>query len=370
MKFQQIANIIENRIRSGAYAISAMPGERKIAAELGVSHMTARKAVQHLIEQGVLPRRSAGRAAVAESRLRPDAKLSIAFVGSESSIQARWLMALQRVIKPLHGAVRSIYYVGGHDPVIIDALDGKFDGIFLIPSPDMPEVLLNRFQRDRHRMVTLFEDLTHLGIPCVDFASPRFIWRLAEHLASLGHRRVDCFNTQPHNRLIQQRISAWKTAAEQHGIETRLRDHAVAPFEEPEIQAHKVSRAFLVEPDFDATALFCVTAGAVCGLMRAAHELGITIGPDLSVCTCDALEECRLMVPSITTLKNPDREPLVRLGVEWIRTHGKGWNRPLQIWPDDVPVWVGESTLPARTGPLQVRTSGLNTKQHTLLAKS
>ena len=59
-KFRHVMSVIERRIRQGDYVLSPIPGERKIAEETGVSHMTARKAVRGLLDQKVLIRRPNG----------------------------------------------------------------------------------------------------------------------------------------------------------------------------------------------------------------------------------------------------------------------------------------------------------------------
>src|SRR5580765_6349094 len=59
-KFKHVMSVIERRIRKGDYLLNPIPGERKIAEETGVSHMTARKAVTALLERKVLIRRPNG----------------------------------------------------------------------------------------------------------------------------------------------------------------------------------------------------------------------------------------------------------------------------------------------------------------------
>src|SRR3954464_16092034 len=59
-KFQHVMSVIERRIRQGDYVLNPIPGERKIAEEAGVSHMTARKAVRGLLDRKVLVRRPNG----------------------------------------------------------------------------------------------------------------------------------------------------------------------------------------------------------------------------------------------------------------------------------------------------------------------
>ena len=49
--------IVENKIRESSRNLEAdtkLNGERTFAKELGISHMTAQKAVENLVEKGVL----------------------------------------------------------------------------------------------------------------------------------------------------------------------------------------------------------------------------------------------------------------------------------------------------------------------------
>src|SRR5436190_13282146 len=59
-KYKHVMSLIERRIRQGDYVLNPIPGERKIAEEAGVSHMTARKAVRGLLDRKVLIRRPNG----------------------------------------------------------------------------------------------------------------------------------------------------------------------------------------------------------------------------------------------------------------------------------------------------------------------
>ena len=46
LKYVQIAEQLKRRIENGDYNFCAMPGVPKLAAEIGVSYLTARQAVQ------------------------------------------------------------------------------------------------------------------------------------------------------------------------------------------------------------------------------------------------------------------------------------------------------------------------------------
>ena len=54
-KHEEVKNRLEKAIRQGTL-IDKLPGERRLAKEYGVSYMTLRKAVENLVEQGLLYR--------------------------------------------------------------------------------------------------------------------------------------------------------------------------------------------------------------------------------------------------------------------------------------------------------------------------
>lgn len=347
-KFNHIAEIIEARLKSGEYSVDGMPGERQIAAELGVSHMTARRAVQELVGRGLIPRRPVGGLRQSEKRLRPKADLHIAYVDAAfaSDTQTYWLRAVEEVVQKQNGRVHCFAYLNPWDRALTDALDDEFDGVFMVPPFTLSPLVLQRLQKMRHKVVTLFYDLTEHGLPCIDQGSPRFIWRIAKHFAALGHTRVDCLNTQPQNGLIQQRIDRWVEGAKKFGLDTVVHDHAVKPFERPDEAALKVAPRIIKNPERGITGLFCTTSGAARGVMRAAYENGMWIGRELSLASCDNTQEARLLVPSLTTLDNPKPHALIERGLEWMRTGGKEWEGSLKLEPENVPLWLGESTRP------------------------
>ena len=52
-KRQHLTDQLRTRVTRGYYAIKDLPSERQLAAESGVAYMTARRAVQQLIEDGL-----------------------------------------------------------------------------------------------------------------------------------------------------------------------------------------------------------------------------------------------------------------------------------------------------------------------------
>lgn len=184
-------------------------------------------------------------------------------------------------------------------------------------------------------------------VPSRMIASPaNGVFRLIEHLVQLGHRTIDCLNTQPHDLLIKQNIARWRYALEQLGAQGTLQDASGEPYPDVSLRAYHGTRKLFYSNKSTATAIFSTTVRTANGLYRAAYDRGIQIGKDLSVCAFGSYEIAQIMIPSLTCEKSPERTPFLERGLEWILTHGKNWTRPLRICPAEAGLCHGESTAP------------------------
>jgi len=98
----------------------------------------------------------------------------------------------------------------------------------------------------------------------------------------------------------------------------------------------------------DATAVFTPIFETAFGLYRAAWELGLEIGRDVSLCSFGNVEQCKLFSPSLTTIVTAELRPLLIRGLDWIVSNGRDWEGPWRLAPTDLDLFVGESTGPAR----------------------
>jgi hypothetical protein len=344
-KYLDIVRAIERRVVVGDYVLNNLPGERKLAMEFGVSHMTARKAVQHLVGNGTLMRDASGNRT---TQPRPSAveKKCVAYVAPafESGGTTTWYYALNNLMKRHHGVVRPVLYTHEADPAIHEALTGDFAGVFIIPPHRTSRLLLQHMVRERSRIVTLWHDLTEHGIPCIEVSPPRATAKLVEYLESLGHRSIDCLNTEPNNVVISARIQSWNSAIKARGLKGELHNHPVEPFQHSGIAAYDYMHRRLAAGPLSATAVVCVTNSAAIGLSRACGEAGVKIGRDLSICGVGEFALARLQTPSLTIVKPADFETYLSMGLDWIQSGGKDTGRSLRFEPDDVPLWIGEST--------------------------
>jgi DNA-binding LacI/PurR family transcriptional regulator len=342
--------LIEKRITYADHIIDGIPSERKLAEELGLSRTTVRKAVQHLMDQGALKRQGNGRLEVALSSGKPRPK-TIGFIApvGTSSNRDEWRESISGVVCSFaeeHSIVlRSVNYGHWADPVIQEALS-NFDGaFFMTDSENIPKWLLTKIKESNCRLISLDKDYTNVGIPSILLFPPAAEQKLFDYLYRLGHRRIDCLNTQVMDAVIQNRISVWSDYNDAKKISGQLHSRTMS---KPVESAYQLVRDALQEGRSLAPALFCTTGPTAIGAMRAFHEAGIRIGNDVSVCAINSEGLGRYLLRSLTALEAPPRAIYLRRALSWALSD-KDWQGPMLVQPEDVPLFEGQSTGPANS---------------------
>ncbi|RYX82014.1 GntR family transcriptional regulator [bacterium] len=351
--------MIEKRIAHADHLLAGIPGERQLAEELGLSRTTVRTAVQQLMERGTLVRQDNGRLNVATPAggLR---KQTIGFVtpAGASADFDEWREGVQGVLEGHQVTLRPVSYAHWADNAIQEALSG-FDGMYFIPIDEkIPSWLASKMLDLRCRVVVLDQDESAAGLPSVTLFPEEAENKLFNHLTNLGHRRIDCLNTQGEDAVVRGRIEVWRQYIESHGLAGQLRSSTER---RPIDAAYQVIRDALKEGRPVASALFCTTGPAAIGAMRALQEAGLEIGRDVSVCAVNSEGIGRYLLRSLTALEAPPRTLYLRQVSEWMLGEDE-WQGPRLIQPEDVPLFEGESTGPAPASPIVTPTFGLKMK--------
>lgn len=342
-----IAERLSHRIKSGDYHLHGVPAERELAAQVGVSYMTVRKAIQLLLERGLLTRLPNGRLAVSNGDDPGTTRKQVALLAPawESNDANLWNIALSQLRPRMGFGSRMVHYVHWDDPVIANTIQ-QFDATFMLP-PDPPDsAFCDGLIKLGRPLVVLSHDWSDRGVRSIRLMPPRMIQKLLDHLASLGHRRVDCFNVQPCGLTMRQWIGQWELWRAAHQIDGQLINEPVEPYTETLVAAYRVIDRRIREGQFDSKALFCLTETAAIGAMRAMLDHGIRPGHDVALCTVGS-QRCEYLPLTVTTLENPDRKPYLAVCLEWaLDPKGRQWLGPLLVQPPDLKVVVGESTVP------------------------
>lgn len=308
-KYIEIAKSFERRIHSGDYAFATMPGAHKLAGEMGVSYLTARKAVKHLIDHGVVERLDTGRLQVRRKAVKTTGPM-VALITPFWNFST-WHMGVRKEVAACNGKLRIVAYTHNDDPIITEALDGDFDIIFvMLPSSTPGPMLIERLKKIRRKVVVMFHDMTEYGFRTLVGAPFSELEKLIEKLIENGHKRIDCLNTQPFEREMLLRVGVWEDMLKKHSIKGKFYNYPVEPFESPIEPAYEHAKEILQQGKVDT--IFSSTVDSVRGIYRASWELGLKPGVDFSVFSFGEYERAKMLTPALATIVSPDPGSTIR----------------------------------------------------------
>src|SRR5687767_7599366 len=145
-------------------------------------------------------------------------------------------------------------------------------------------------------------------IPVVSAAHAAGARAATEHLLELGHRRIGAITGPPEWIACTERINGYHGALAAAGVLPDPALVAVSDFRNGPVTA-AAATALLDLPD-PPTAIFAFNDNVAVGVMRAARARGLRIPEDLSVVGFDDSEQAEIVVPTLTTV----RQPLAEMG--------------------------------------------------------
>ena len=127
-------------------------------------------------------------------------------------------------------------------------------------------------------------------------------WLATSHLLGLGHRRISCIGGIPEFTPNAERITGYKKAMGDAGInvESELVIRANFQFE----GGYKAAQQ-LLSLDDRPTAIFACNDLTAIGAIRAATDLGYGVPDDLSVVGFDDIQMAQYACPQLTTISQP-----------------------------------------------------------------
>lgn len=337
------AQWIRKRILHGDHALNGLSGERHLAAEFGVSRETLRNALEILESEGVLLRQPNGRLTVATGLLSGGTKRMIGVVKQSCSSHDHqiWSEAVREALDGRNCTLRTLTFEHYGDVAIANALSG-FDGMFFLPPGEpIPGWLCSKIKDSPCKVVVLDQDETVAGLRSVLMFPAAAQRKLLDHLAFLGHRHIDCLNTQAMDRVIDGRIDCWRSFLSANHFQGEL--HTLTE-SSPIASAYRLTQRRLAENRVLPTALVCTTGPAAIGAMRAFFDAGIRVGTDISIAAVNDEGFGPYLVPSLTCLQTPRRSTYLNEAVRWM-LQGQ-WDGPLLVQPEEACLFIGDSTGP------------------------
>ncbi len=342
-KYKQISELLEKRISHGDYYNQELPTENRMATEIGVSRMTARKAITHLIERGILKRKDNGRIEICDSIKAAETKLAFLAPSWPSSELQIWRNNLEKEVARHGASLRPIDYVHDDDPAIIEAIE-NFDGVFMLPGAQtFPGKLVERMT-NCPKLVILGHDYSWAGIVSINPFPASHIRRLLDIYKTKGVKRVECVCGQPMNSSTELRIREWNLWRRLNQVDGDLITSDIKPSTYAVQNAYKLTADYLKKAKRKPQALFCCSITGAIGTSRACIDSGLKVGKDVLISAVNGEEMNRYLQPSITSLEGKDVRNYLSLTIEWMKQAEAEWDGSILLEPDSPQLFLGEST--------------------------
>ncbi|HEY1684353.1 MAG TPA: substrate-binding domain-containing protein [Tepidisphaeraceae bacterium] len=347
-KFKDVMSVIERRIRQGDYVLHPIPGERKIAEETGVSHMTARKAVQGLLERKVLIRRPNGLLDIHPGKQGDTSSghFILLYPAYASSYLTHLRQTVSEAAERYGLSMRPVQYVHWDDPVVASAAANPAGLIFIPSAVEVPNHLLSLLRQSK--CVALDGDLSEQGVPSIVMFPDSHIIRVFDHLRLLGHKRIGCISTQYHNPEIERRIRLWRQWLAKHEMTGEFLERPTRSFADATPAACEAMRELLEQGPLKSTAFVGTTFPAAVGAIRACWERGLVVGQNVSISAINIEAPARYMTPSVSGLDTPNLSKLLSRCFDWFSGNNE-WPSPKRLEPARAEFVQGESTGAVRT---------------------
>jgi LacI family transcriptional regulator len=340
-KYIELSKIITKRLKEGVYTIKAFPTEREMTEEFNISRNTARKIFDQLIDAGYLMRTPNKSVEVC-----PKKSLSqIAFLTPSiySEFFERLKFSLEHAVDQGETQIHHVSYLNWEDPMFHDVLK-NFDAVFVVPLPEeIPNMIKNQMVTSPASVVVFERDLRELGIPSIITMPHFFVQHLMDHLSSLGHRHIDCINTQNVDDIILGRIQQWQVWNSLHGGKGTLHQKPVEHYGCPMEQGYQVAKALLAQKNHS-KAFICLTEPCAIGVCKAMWESGLEPGKDISLATFES-QLARYIHPGLTCIKFPDPSPYIKICLDWIKRGSRDWEGPLLLQAQESSIFEGGSCV-------------------------
>ena len=321
LKYREIRDLLLKDIRNGIYERGAqLPPERSFAATFGVSHMTVRRAMNEMEEDGVIIRKEREGAFLNpnfhETNDRRIVNIICPFV--QSSVVSKFIEAIGRNLEKEGNIPRFHWASISNSRSIIKAITGTGQCIvlsdgYIFQDKEFVDILA----KHNTDIVVIGQDLSALGIASVkneDYAS---ISHAMQIFKDNGHEDIAVLSDSVHANMKQILLSSYFNQPNEK-LKKHFIDLDTQPYESSAPLAYDAVRKYLQTGHIDVTGFFCWSDDLLLGAMAACRDEGLRIPEDMSFLAAIDTPATMFSNPPVTTV-GPDIEKHVEKSLEILR---------------------------------------------------
>ncbi|WP_419690284.1 LacI family DNA-binding transcriptional regulator [Burkholderia theae] len=178
------------------------------------------------------------------------------------------------------------------------------DGLILVSNrPDDGQ--LRKLIDDRANIVILDEDVPGTNVPKVFVDNVEGGYLATKHLLDAGHRRIAHVTGPQFLYTVGERLKGYRRALKEAGVAF---DPSLVRYGTYERAFGRAVTAELLAIDDPPSAVFAASDYLAIGILEALRESGRAVPEDISLVGFDDMEFASLLMPPITTMRQPARE--------------------------------------------------------------
>jgi DNA-binding LacI/PurR family transcriptional regulator len=302
-KYIYVKNKIKEDIKRRVI-IDKLPGERTLAKELGISYMTVRKAVEILVEEGILFKVPTKGTFVSNQRVTSKKTHNVGFFlddrikdGISSPYYSLIFNNLEKEV--IKNGYNLTFFSNFND---LNPLKNgkKIDGIIISCFPRLEGRIFEL--KKLIPMILMDNSSSDKSIPSVIIDNFNGIVEAMNHLFSLGHKRIGYISGLLDSAVGKDRRKGYLSAVAGHGFKEDKKliykgDYSYGSGEKG--ARHLLS---LAEPP---SAIMCANDSMAIGAIKAIREKGLTVPNDINVIGFDDIPVASQVHPPLTTVAAP-----------------------------------------------------------------
>ena len=287
--------------------IDKLPGERVLAKELGFSYMTIRKAIDNLVNEGLLYKVPTKGTYVADQKAQKPKTGTIGYFldsriagGLSSPYYAQIFNALEK--EATRYGYSLIYFSDASDSKLHRVLK-KTDGVIATCLPRIENIIqeIKKFVP----VVAIDNSAADKTIPSVIIDNFNAEIESVDHLCSLGHERI-CFMTGLEDSDVgKNRYEGYKSGLIKNGA---VVDPALIFRGNYTFRSGVSGVEYFLSLEQRPSAIICANDSMAMGAISKLHQEGLEVPDDISIVGFDDIEMARQITPPLTTISAPVEE--------------------------------------------------------------
>jgi len=309
-KYTLVEEHIKQAIRQRKI-IDKLPGERSLAKELGISYMTIRKAIDNLVNEGVLYKVPTKGTYVADPKANKARTKTIGYFldssiasGLSSPYYSLIFEAMQKEATR-HGY--ALVYFSDNDQTALKGVLKKLDGVIASCFKRIENIIQEI--KDLVPVVVIDNSAADKTIPSVIIDNFSAQVESVDHLCALGHQRIGFMTGLEDSNVGRDRFEGYKSGLSKHGIEM---DDNLVFRGNYSFQSGISGAEYFLSLARLPTAIICANDSMALGAINKLYASNLEVPGDVSIIGFDDIDVARQISPPLTTISAPINEIAVR----------------------------------------------------------